>query len=303
MTVAITGASGLIGTALVDSLSRDSIDVVRLVRRDAAAPDEISWDPGRRWVDLDELQRREISAVVHLAGAGVGDHRWTDAYKAEIRNSRVWGTETIARAAAALPNRPPLISASAIGFYGDTGADIVDETAAPGSGFLAEVVVAWEAAAQDAVAAGIRVAHPRTGLVVAKGGGAFAPLVPIFKAGVGGKLGGGSQWWSFIALTDEVRALRFLIDHDIAGPVNLVAPQPITNKQAVTALGDVLHRPSLLPVPGFALRAVLGEFAQDVLASQGIRPAVLADAGFTWEHADIHDALRAELVPPAGRAD
>jgi len=297
MTIAITGSSGLIGSALTKSLRADNIDVIRLVRRAAAAADEVSWDPDNRTVDVEALAAANVDAIVHLAGAGVGDRRWTDEYKAEILDSRVNGTTAIAEAAAQLPNKPALISGSAIGYYGDTGDDIVDESAAAGASFLADVVVAWEAAADPARDAGLRVAHPRTGLVVAESAGAFGKLVPIFKLGGGGKLGSGKQWWSFISLTDEVRALRFLVDNPISGPANLVAPVPVRNKDAATALGDVLHRPSLLPVPHFALRIAIGEFADEVMASQGVTPSVLTEAGFEWLHPDIHGALAAEITP------
>jgi uncharacterized protein len=296
MSIAIAGAGGLIGSALAAALHGDGVGVVRLVRRPARAANEVSWDPQRRWLDSPSLAEHDLTAVVNLAGAGIGDKRWNAAYQDLVRSSRVSSTETIAAAVAQHPSRPVLVSGSAIGFYGDTGTDVVDESAPPGTSFLAGVVVDWEAATRVAQDAGIRVAHARTGLVVASGGGAFGRLVPIFKAGIGGRLGSGSQWWSFISLTDEVRALTYLTDHDIAGPVNLVAPQPITNRQATDALGEVLHRPSLLPVPGFALRAAIGGFADEVMLSQGVRPTVLGSAGFQWEHPLIHDALSKELV-------
>ncbi len=203
MKIAITGASGLIGTALVPTLRAQGHDVLRLVRRSATAADEVTWDPTAGTVDLAALKGTD--AVIHLAGAGVGDHRWTDAYKRTILDSRVQGTGAIARAVAALDPAPSvLISASAIGYYGDTGDDAVDESGPKGVGFLADVVEQWEAAADPARAAGIRVVHPRTGLVVAGKGGAWGRMLPLFKLGVGGRLGSGKQWWSFISLTDQV---------------------------------------------------------------------------------------------------
>ena len=295
MRVAITGASGLIGSALVPHLRSHGHEVLRLVRRLAAAPDEISWDPTAGTVDLDALAG--VDGVVHLAGAGVGDHRWTESYKREILQSRVQGTSTIARAMAALDPKPrALVCGSAIGYYGNRGDTPLDETSAPGTGFLADVVVAWEAAAAPAQEAGIRTTFARTGLVVAKGGGAFAKLMPIFRLGAGGKVGSGSQYWSFISLSDEIDALTHLLESDLSGPVNLTAPTPVTNAEATAALGKLLHRPTLLPVPAFALKAVLGEFADDVLSSARVLPRVLEASGFTFSQPTISEALRAELV-------
>ena len=295
MRVAITGASGLIGSALAPHLRSHGHEVTRLVRRPAAAADEISWDPSAGTVDLAALAGTD--AVVHLAGAGVGDHRWTESYKREILQSRVRGTDTIARAMASLDPRPrALICGSAIGWYGDTGSTAVDESAPAGSGFLADVVEKWEAAAAPASDAGIRTTFARTGLVVARDGGAFARLVPIFKLGGGGRVGSGQQYWSFISLTDEIAALTFLLENDIGGAVNLTAPNPVTNAEATKALGALLHRPTLLPVPSFALKAVLGEFAEDVLASQRVMPRVLEGVPFTFTHPTIDSALAAELT-------
>jgi len=299
MRVAVTGASGLIGSALVPHLRAQGHHVDRLVRRQASAPDEISWDPRQGTVDLDRLAGTD--AVVHLAGAGVGDHRWTDSYKREILDSRVDGTHTIVRAITALPTPPRvLVSASAIGWYGDTGDRMVDETAPAGTGFLADVVRAWEAAADPARSAGIRVTHPRTGLVVSSKGGAWARMFPLFKAGLGGKLGNGQQYWSWISLRDEIRALEFLLEReDISGPVNLTAPLPVTNAEVTSAMGDVLHRPTLLPAPAFALKVALGEFSTEVLGSSRVMPRVLEGAGFTFQDTTISDAIRTALAEDA----
>lgn len=288
--VAVTGASGLIGTALVAHLRADGHEVLRLVRRPAGAADEVTWDPVAGTVDLGRLAG--VHAVVHLAGAGVGEHRWTAAYRKVILDSRVQGTSTIARAVAELDPAPGvLVSASAIGFYGDTGSRAVDETAPRGAGFLAEVVEAWEAAAEPARVAGVRVVHPRSGLVMARSGGAWARLLPLFRLGLGGRLGNGRQYWSFITLEDEVRALTHLLDSELAGPVNLTAPEPATNAEITKAMGAALHRPTLLPVPAIALKTVLGEFSSEVLGSARVRPARLLADGFTFRHPDLASAV------------
>lgn len=296
MRVAVTGASGLIGSALVPHLRSVGHEVVRLVRRPASAPDEIWWDPTQGAVDLDRLAGTD--GVIHLAGAGVGDHRWTDAYKREILDSRTQGTRTIAEAMASLDPRPRvLVSASAIGWYGDTADRAVDETAPAGAGFLADVVRAWEASAEPAAAAGIRVVHPRTGLVVASGGGAWARMFPLFRLGLGGKLGSGRQYWSWISLRDEVCALQFLLEQDhLRGPVNLTGPAPATNAEVTAVMGKVLGRPTVLPAPAFALKSVLGEFSTEVLGSARVLPAVLTDAGFGFQDPTIESAVRSALA-------
>ncbi len=289
MRIGITGASGLIGSALGANLRREGHQVVRFVRHPTTDVMEIPWQPG---AELDPGLLAGLDAIVHLAGAGVGDKRWTDAYKQEILRSRVDGTATIAAAMAQATGGPRvLVCGSAVGYYGDTGDRITDESGPQGEGFLAEVVQRWEAAAQPAVTAGLRVAYARTGLVVSSRGGAWQKLFPIFKAGIGGKLGSGKQYWPAISLTDEVRALVFLLMQDIRGPVNLVGPHPVTNAEVTKAMGEILKRPALIPVPGFALKAVLGEFAQDTLASQRIVPRVLERAGFTWEQPDIRSMI------------
>ncbi|WP_346094622.1 TIGR01777 family oxidoreductase [Streptomyces olivaceiscleroticus] len=293
MRIAITGSTGLIGTALQRSLRADGHEVLRLVRRAPRAADEVAWDPERQTVDTASLAG--CDSVVHLAGAGVGDHRWTAAYKKQIRDSRVLGTAAIAEALASLDTPPrSFVCGTAIGYYGDTGTRRVDESAPPGDGFLAGVCVDWEAAAEPAVEAGIRTAFARTGLVVSRTGGAWGRLFPIFKAGLGGRLGDGSQYWSFISLHDHVRALRRLIDDDtLSGPVNLTAPEPVTNREATAAMGKVLRRPTLFTVPPPALRLALGEFADDVLQSQRVVPTRLQDSGFTFTHPTITAAIRA----------
>lgn len=292
MKIAVTGASGLIGSALVPHLRARGDDVLRLVRRTAVAPDEVQWDPVAGSVDLDALAG--VDAVVHLAGAGVGDRRWTDDYKRTILDSRVNGTRTIVDAMTRLDPRPrALVAGSAIGWYGDTGDRAVDESAPAGIGFLADVVRAWEAAADPAREAGIRVTHARTGLVVSSEGGAWQRLFPIFKAGLGGKLGSGRQYWSWISLRDEVAALTFLVDNEeIAGPVNLTGPQPVTNAEVTEVMGRVLRRPTVFAVPSFALKTVLGEFSSEVLGSTRVLPSVLTDAGFSWQDSTVESAIR-----------
>ncbi|MEU6812718.1 TIGR01777 family oxidoreductase [Streptomyces sp. NPDC046831] len=293
--IAVAGASGLIGSALVRSLASDGHEVVRLVRRAPRGAGEVRWDPGARYVDTAGLAG--CDAVVNLAGAGIGDHRWTDAYKRTIRDSRVLGTAALAEAVASL-DRPPrvFVGGSAIGIYGDTGDRAVDESAPPGDGFLPSLCVEWEEAAAAAREAGVRTVFARTGLVVARGGGAWGRLFPLFQAGLGGRLGDGRQYWSFIALHDEVAALRHLIDReDLAGPFNLTAPNPLTNREITAGMGRVLRRPTLFGVPAAALRLALGELAADVLGSQRVLPRRLLESGFSFAFPDIEGAVRAAL--------
>ncbi|MFF0286009.1 TIGR01777 family oxidoreductase [Streptomyces sp. NPDC005262] len=293
--IAVTGSTGLIGTALVRSLRVDGHDVVRLVRRPARAGDEVEWDPKRGYVDGAGLVG--CDAVVHLAGAGVGDHRWTEAYKQEIRDSRVLGTEAIAQAVASLDVPPKvLLSGSAIGYYGDTGDRAVDESSPHGEGFLPSVCVEWEAAAAPAEDAGVRTVFARTGLVVGREGGAWGRLFPLFRAGLGGRLGNGHQYWSFIALHDHIAALRYILDTpSLSGPVNLTGPDPVTNGEVTAAMGRVLRRPTLFAVPAPALRIALGDFAEDVLGSQRVLPRRLLESGFSFAFPGIDASIRAAL--------
>lgn len=295
MRVAITGSSGLIGTALTRSLTTDGHEVVRVVRR-AGGAGTVRWDPEGGEIDAAGLEA--VDAVVHLAGAGIGDHRWTDEHKRRVLESRTRGTSLLATTLAGLSSRPAvLVSGSAVGFYGNRGDEQLVETSGPGRGFLAEVVTAWEAAAAPAADAGIRVAKIRTGVVLAAEGGALARMASIARFGLLGKLGTGRQWMSWITLPDEVRAIRFLLDHDVAGPVNLTAPAPVTNAVFTKALGRVLHRPTVLPVPSFGPKLLLGrELASSLLfEGQRVLPEVLLDAGFEFHHDEVETALHAVL--------
>jgi uncharacterized protein (TIGR01777 family) len=287
--VAVTGASGLIGSALVPALEAAGHEVVRLVRRPARGAGEVTWDPAAGTVDLAGLAGTD--AVVHLAGAGVGDKRWTDAYKQTILRSRVDGTRTIVRAMTELDPMPSvLLSGSAVGYYGDRGEEVLLESSARGDGFLSDVVVAWEAETAPAAAAGIRTALLRTGLVMAPGGGAFGRLLPIINAGIGGPIGDGRMWWPWITLVDEVRAIEHLLEADVHGPVNLGSPNPARNVDVTKTVAKALGRPALVPVPGFALRVVLGEFADDVTSSQRMVPQVLTESGFDFVHGELDHA-------------
>ncbi|MGY1638516.1 TIGR01777 family oxidoreductase [Geodermatophilus sp. SYSU D00742] len=298
MKVAVTGSSGLIGSHLVPALRADGHEVLRLVRRTPRTADEHRWDPEHHRIDPALLA--DVDAVVNLAGVGIGDRRWTGKHKQRVLASRVDATRTVSEAMAAAavadPTRPRvLLSGSAVGWYGDTGDRVVDESAPAGEDFLARVCTEWEAATAPAADAGIRVALLRTGLVLGPGG-LLGRLAPLFKAGLGGRLGSGRQYWPWISLTDEVDAIRFLLATPVTGPVNLTAPAPVTNAEFTRALARVLHRPALLPVPGTALRLVVGEFAPvGVLAGQRAVPARLEEAGFSWTHADLETALRAAL--------
>jgi len=288
--VAVTGSSGLIGTRLVAHLRARGDDVFRLVRRPPQGPDEVQWDPSSR--RLDPATFDGVTAVVNLAGAGVGEHRWTPGYKAEILTSRTDATYAVASAIAESGGGIRLVSGSAVGFYGSRGEEELTETSEPGTGFLAEVVRAWEASTAPAVEVGASVAMIRTGLVLAGGGGALGPLLRLARFGLAGPLGSGRQYWPWITLEDEVRAIAHLLDSpDVTGPVNLVGPAPARQKEVAAALADRLGRPAVLPAPAVALRAVVGEFADDILASQRVVGDVLRGSGFTWSHATLPEAM------------
>lgn len=299
MHIAVTGSSGLIGTPLVASLERDGHRVTRVVRRSDPPPGSIAWDIDAGTIDRAGLEG--LDAVVHLAGEGIGEKRWNPEQKRRIRESRTRGTALLAEALADL-ERPPavLLSGSGVHYYGSRGDDVLTEASPPGEGFLPEVVQAWEAATAPAEAAGIRTAHLRTGVVQTPAGGALAKTLPIFRLGLGGRMGSGRQWWSWISRTDEVRAIRFLLEADVSGPVNLTAPAPVTNAEYTKVLGKVLGRPTLLPIPSFGPKLVVGSELASTLLFDSIRaePRALVDAGFAFEHPDLESALRAELDRP-----
>ncbi|MDQ1584937.1 MAG: uncharacterized protein QOH80_302 [Actinomycetota bacterium] len=296
MKVAVTGASGLLGTALVRSLRVDGHDVLRLVRREPTAPDEVRWDPSGGTVDTASLHG--VEAAIHLAGAKLGGRPWTPAYRRTVLESRTSGTTTLSRALAGLDPRPrALLSASGVGYYGNPGVEVLDESCAAGDSYIAEIAREWEAATAPAADAGIRVVPMRTAVVVSGSGGALAPLLLPFRLGLGGRVGSGQQYWSWVALTDYVRAVRFLLDRDeISGPVNICAPEPVTNAEFTKALGRAVHRPAVLRVPGAALRLALRDFAVDLLGGQRVVPRRLLGAGFTFDSPELDSALRAELV-------
>ena len=294
MKVAVTGASGLIGTALLPHLRSQGHDVVRFVRGAADAPDERPWEPSTG--TLDPVHLADVDAVIHLAGAGVAAHRWTTSYKATILRSRVDGTTAVAAAIAASGHPRVLLSSSAVGWYGDTGDRLTDETGSTGHGFLAEVCREWEAATKEAEST-CRVAHLRTGYVLAKDALGLSKQVAVARLGLGAPLGSGRQWMSWITLDDEVRAITHLLAADVTGPVNLVGPAPVTNRDLTRAVNRAVHRPTFpVSVPALALRAGLGPFAQEgVLIGQRLAPAVLQRAGFTFGHSDIDAALASIL--------
>ena len=288
MRIAVTGSTGMIGTALVGQLKAEGHTVLRLVRRKPNSAEEVQWDPAAGTIDLAALEG--VDAVIHLAGAGVGDKRWTPKYRATILNSRLLGTTTIANAVTALKPKV-FISASAIGFYGETGNRAVVETDRGGEEFLSAVCREWEAAAD--LATGVRTVKIRTGLVLDPTGGALGRLLPFFRLGIGGKLGSGKQWWSWITLHDEIKAIIHCLNTDISGPVNLTSPNPVTNQEFTGTLARALHRPALFPVPGIALKILVGGFASDILGSAKVLPKALQDSGFFWDYPHLTTALEA----------
>ena len=299
MKVAVTGSSGLIGGALVPALRTDGHEVVRLVRRTPRTADEHRWDPQHRRIDPTVLA--DVDAVVNLAGTPIRPRPWTTAYRESVLRSRLDSTATVsaalAEAAAADPARPRvLLSGSAVGYYGDTGDAVVDESFPPGTDFLADVCSRWEAATAPAEQAGVRVAHLRTGLVIDRGAMLVQVLGLVFKLGLGGRMGSGRQYWPWISLRDEVGAIRFLLTADVSGPVNLTGPAPVTNAEFTRALAAAVRRPAVLPVPAPVISLALGEFGRSsVLAGQRAVPAALQAAGYRFIDATLEDALQGTL--------
>jgi uncharacterized protein len=289
--IIIAGSTGFLGTALTQRLRAEAHDVVRLVRRTAQGSDEVSWNPAKGELDPGALTGADVA--VNLAGAGVGDRRWTAAYKQELRASRVDSTATLSGALAAADDGPRvLLNASAIGYYGDRGDEVLDEDSGAGEGFLAVLCREWEAATQPAEEAGVRVCRLRNGLVLGPGGGTLKPMVRIYKAGIGGPLGNGRQYMSWISLADHTAAMQFLMTAQLSGPVNLTGPVPVPNAVFSDALARALHRPGLVPAPRFGMRLVLGELADNALESTRVVPRVLQDAGFEFRHPDVDSAMR-----------
>jgi len=297
--IAIAGSSGLIGSALVYALRATDRRVLRIVRRAPSSADEVFWNPDTGEFDPSSLA--DVDAVVNLCGVNVGDKRWSGAFKQSLRDSRIGPTEVLS-AAVSDAGVPVLINASAVGFYGDTGNRIVDETAPAGDGFLSQLCIDWEAATAVADNDGARVVLLRTGLVLTEAGGVLGRLKRLFSLGLGGRLGNGRQYMPWISLEDQVRAVLFAITHDnVAGPVNLTGPAPVTNAEFTAAMGRAVNRPTPLTVPGFALRAAFGEFAEEgLLGGQRAIPAALERAGFEFHHNTIGEALAFATAPKAG---
>lgn len=286
----------MLGSALRQALAARNRPVLQLVRREAASGDQLLWNPGATPASADVARLEGLAAAIHLSGANVGAHRWTRAYKREMAASRIDSTRALAATLAHLRQPPPvLLVASAIGYYGNRGEELLDETSAPGSGFLAEVCRQWEAAAQPAADAGMRVVNLRFGVVLGPGPGALARMEPVFRLGLGGRLGSGRQWMSWISLADTLAAILFALDTPtLTGPVNLTAPSPVTNAEFTRTLARELHRPAVLPAPAFALRLALGEMADEtLLASARVYPSKLTSARFRFAHPTITRALAA----------
>jgi len=295
MKVAVSGTSGLIGSALVAALAGWGHELIPLVRGEPAGPDEVAWDPAARVIDAAGLDG--VDGVVNLSGATIGQ-RWTARRKAEILASRVESTKLLATTLAALDPLPTaFVCAGGIGIYGDRGDEILTEDSERGSGFLAEVGQAWEAAAEPARKAGIRVVTFRQGIVLSRAGGALGRMLTPFKLGVGGRIGSGRQWWSWVAMDDVVSAYRFALEGDLAGAANLTSPNPVTNAQFTKALGKALHRPTVFPFPAVAAKTIFGEMAEEaLLTGQRALPTRLLDAGFTFDYSELDAALAHALA-------
>jgi hypothetical protein len=303
MRIVVSGSSGLVGTALVARLRRDGHDVVRLVRRASAGGGEAAWDPAAGTLDASIVNGSH--AVINLAGAGIGDHRWTEEYKETLRSSRFSTAGLLARTIASVSDKPSaFLSGSAVGYYGDRGDEVLDEASAAGDDFLAQLAVDWEAAARPAADAGVRTVALRTGIVLSGTGGALKKQLPLFKLGLGGRFGKGDNWQSWISLDDEVGAIVHLLTAEVSGPVNLTAPEPVTGAEFSKTLGHVLKRPAVLPIPSFGPRLLLGGELADALLFSGQRvlPKVLEASSYRFEHPTLESALRAVLDRPTAAA-
>jgi uncharacterized protein (TIGR01777 family) len=290
MRIVVAGASGFLGRPLLRQLRGHGHQTIQLVRRQPTSADEVRWDPDSGRLDPAVLDGAD--AVVNLAGAGVGDKRWTDGYKRVLVESRTGPTGVLARALAGAGEPPGvLLNASAVGYYGDRGEEELTESSPAGTGFFADLVRQWEAATIPAKSAGIRVVHLRSGLVLGPGGGLLGPMLPLFKLGLGGRLASGRQWQPWISLIDELGAIEYLLDSPLAGPVNLTGPAPVRNSEFASTLGRILRRPALFAAPRIGMRVMLGDFAAETLASQRVLPAALTAAGYTYTHADLESAL------------
>jgi uncharacterized protein (TIGR01777 family) len=296
--IVISGASGMLGAALVSRLAAQSTPVVQLVRRPARADDEMRWNPKADPPVADPPSLEGIGGAIHLSGASVAGRRWSKKYKRELVASRVESTQAIAKLLAGL-RRPPrtLVVASAVGIYGSRGDELLDESSAPGTGFLADLCRKWEAAAQPARDAGIRVVHTRFGVVLGQGTGALSKMLPIFRLGLGGRLGSGRQWISWVSLDDVVGAIRFALENSsVSGPVNVVSPHPVKNAEFTRVLARELHKPAMFPAPASALRFFLGQIADEaLLSSAAVHPRKLLSAGFEFAHPTLPEALEAAL--------
>jgi len=297
MRVAVSGSTGMIGEALIAELRRDGHAIHRLVReRSRATGDDVYWSVERHELDTDRLDG--VDAVVHLAAEPIGDKRWSADQKSRILESRSQGTRLLSEGLASLRNPPAvLVSMSGADYYGDRGDEILTESAAPGTTFLAEVCVAWEEAAEPARAAGIRVVHPRNGVVIAHTGPLMDKVRLPFRLGVGGRIGDGHQYVPWVAMQDEIRALRLFIDRDdLEGPFNVVSPQTATNRELTKALGAAMHRPTIMPIPAFALQVLYGELGIALgVHSKRVVPTKLQEVGFTWRHEDLGEAVEVAL--------
>jgi uncharacterized protein (TIGR01777 family) len=297
--IILSGASGMLGTALQRALATRGIPTLQLVRRGPATDGQLQWNPGAERVIENPAQLEGAEATIHLSGASVGAHRWTDAYRKEMIASRVNSTHKLSKVLAALHTPPKtFVVASAVGIYGDRGDEILAESSSPGSGFLADLCRQWEAAAEPAVQAGIRVAHTRFGVVLGPGHGALQQMLPPFRLGLGARLGNGKQWMSWVSLADVIAAILFALEQiKLAGPVNVTAPNPVTNAEFTRALGQQLHRPAFLVVPAFAVRTLFGQMGDEaLLASARVQPEKLQASGFQFSLPKIEEALRAALA-------